>query len=160
MKHSVSFASKIVPQLGHSFVVGLALGAAAGGTTGLGGAVALGGAAGARAGAAGGIVSILSGGSASGMCSSFFRRFPSRRNRSAPTTARIRMRRSHQYWLRKSAGLCSVIVTVAVSVSVLPEASRTVSVIVYAPTALNVYGADAPNRESGAPPPGGWIDHV
>src|SRR2546422_11553521 len=79
MKHSVSFISMIVPQLGHSFVAplgGLAGGAGAGrgGARGAGGA-ALGGAA--REGATGG---------GGGTGSSFFRRFATGKNSNAPIT--------------------------------------------------------------------------
>src|SRR2546422_8125529 len=83
MKHSVSFISMIVPQLGHSFVAPLGgraggAGAGRGGALGAGGA-ALGGAA--REGATGG------GGATD---SSFFRRFATRKNSNAPiTTARM-----------------------------------------------------------------------
>src|SRR3990170_3062721 len=139
MKHSVSVWSTIVPQDGQSRVVGAPfVGAtAAGGATGLGGAAALGGGGaglgGALAGAAGGIVTTCSAGTASGISSSFFRRLPRRRKRIAKTTARIRIRNTHQYALRKSGGGAAVMTTVASSVSQFPEASVTLRITVHVP---------------------------
>src|SRR3990170_5184703 len=122
MKHSLSVISTIVPQLGHCRVWGLPAGAGAGAAAGGGGGTVGGGGAGrpgagGAAGLAGGIVATCPAGTASGISSGFFRRRLMTRKMIAPRIARMRIRRSHQYWSRKPVGVFSVIVAVVYFVS-------------------------------------------